>query len=183
MIHSSKGVSAPRDPMQHMRLPPKGQQQLLDNLASMLWFLAERFGALSEDDARLRDGDVFSPVEQVWHLADLEREGFGVRIERLLNEDNALLPDFDGAQAAERRKYREKSLREGMRAFARARQDNIDALARVTPSEWGRRGEQQGVGPVTLCDIPIMMRKHDAGHRDEINAWCAQAVRHVVASR
>ncbi len=173
MIHSSKGVSAPRDPMQHMRLPPKGQQQLLDDLASMLWFLAERFGALSEDDARLRDGDVFSPVEQVWHLADLEREGFGVRIERLLNEDNALLPDFDGAQAAGRRKYREKSLREGMRAFARARQDNIDALARVTTSEWARRGLQQGVGPVSLGDIPIMMLEHDAGHRAEIIAWCA----------
>ena len=178
MIHSSKGVSAPRDPMQHMRLPPKGQQQLLDNLASMLWFLAERFGALSEDDARLRDGDVFSPVEQVWHLADLEREGFGVRIERLLNEDNALLPDFDGAQAAERRKYRQKSLREGMRAFARARQDNIDALARVTTSEWARRGLQQGVGPVSLGDIPIMMLKHDAGHRAEIIAWCAHVAPH-----
>jgi len=173
MIHSSKGVSAPRDPMQHMRLPPKGQQQLLDNLASMLWFLAERFGALSEDDARLRDGDVFSPVEQVWHLADLEREGFGVRIERLLNEDDALLPDFDGAEAAQRRNYRRKSLRDGMRAFARARQDNIEALARITPSEWTRRGVQQGVGPVSLGDIPIMMLEHDAGHRAEIIAWCA----------
>ena len=173
MIHSSKGVSAPRDPMQHMRLPPKGQQQLLDNLASMLWFLAERFGALSEDDARLRDGDVFSPVEQVWHLADLEREGFGVRIERLLNEDHALLPDFDGAEAAQRRNYRRKSLRDGMRAFARARQDNIEALARITPSEWTRRGVQQGVGPVSLGDIPIMMLEHDAGHRAEIIAWCA----------
>ena len=173
MIHSSKGVSAPRNPMQHMRLPPKGQQQLLDNLASMLWFLAERFGALSEDDARLRDGDVFSPVEQVWHLADLEREGFGVRIERLLNEDNALLPDFDGAEAAQRRNYRRKSLRDGMRAFARARQDNIEALARITPSEWTRRGVQQGVGPVSLGDIPIMMLEHDAGHRAEIIAWCA----------
>jgi len=173
MIHSSKGVSAPRNPMQHMRLPPKGQQQLLDNLASMLWFLAERFGALSEDDARLRDGDVFSPVEQVWHLADLEREGFGVRIERLLNEDDALLPDFDGAEAAQRRNYRRKSLRDGMRAFARARQDNIEALARITPSEWTRRGVQQGVGPVSLGDIPIMMLEHDAGHRAEIIAWCA----------
>ena len=173
MIHSSKGVWAPRDPMQHMRFPPKGQQQLLDNLASMLWFLAERFGALSEDDARLRDGDVFSPVEQVWHLADLEREGFGVRIERLLNEDHALLPDFDGAEAAQRRNYRRKSLRDGMRAFARARQDNIEALARITPSEWTRRGVQQGVGPVSLGDIPIMMLEHDAGHRAEIIAWCA----------
>ena len=92
-------------------------------------------------------------------------------------------PTSTVAQAAERRKYREKSLSKGMRAFARARQDNIDALARVTPSQWGRRGEQQGVGPVSLCDIPIMMRKHDAGHRDEINAWCAQAARHVVDSR
>ena len=60
-----------------------------------------------------------------------------------------------------------------MRAFARARQDNIDALARVTPSEWTRRGLQQGVGPVSLGDIPIMMLKHDAGHRAEIIAWCA----------
>jgi hypothetical protein len=177
MIHPTKRGSAAHGPLEHMLLPPEGQQQLLDDLASMSSFLAERFGALSEDEARLRDGDVFSPVEQVWHLADLEREGFGVRIERLLNEDDALLPDFDGAQAAERRKYREKSLRDGMRAFARARQDNIDALARVTPSEWTRRGEQQGVGPVSLGDIPIMMLEHDAGHRNEINAWCAHVAR------
>ena len=173
-----KRESAPHDAMNYMRLPPVGQHQLLERLASMSSFLAERFDGLSEDEARLRDGDVFSPVEQVWHLADLEREGFGVRIERLLNEDDALLPDFDGAQAAERRKYREKSLREGMRAFARARQDNIDALARVTPSEWTRRGLQQGVGPVSLGDIPIMMLEHDAGHRDEIIAWCAHVARH-----
>jgi hypothetical protein len=183
VIYLSKRGSAQRDMPKYMLLPPEGQQQLLDDLSSMSSFLAERFGALSDDEARVRHGDAFSPVEHVWHLADLEREGFGVRIERLLNEDDAWLPDFDGAQAAERRKYREKSLSKGMRAFARARQDNIDALARVTPSQWGRRGEQQGVGPVSLCDIPIMMRKHDAGHRDEINAWCAQAVRHVVDSR
>jgi hypothetical protein len=172
MIYLTKRGSAGHDPLKYMPLPPDGQRQLLDDLASMPAFLAERFGALSEDEARLRDGDVFSPVEQVWHLADLEREGFGVRIERLLNEDDALLHDFDGAQAAERRKYRDKSLRDGMRAFARARQDNIDALARITPSEWTRRGELQGVGPVSLCDIPIMMLEHDAGHRAEINAWC-----------
>jgi hypothetical protein len=183
VIHPTKRGSAAHNPLKHMLLPPEGQQQLLDDLASMLSFLAERFGALSDDDARLRDGDVFSPVEQVWHLADLEREGFGVRIERLLNEDDALLPDFDGAQAAERRKYREKSLHEGMRAFARARQDNIEALARVTPSQWTRRGLQQGVGPVSLCDIPTMMSEHDAAHRDEIDAWCAHAAPHVVEHR
>jgi hypothetical protein len=175
MIHSSKGESALRDPMQYMRLPPEGQQQMLDQLASMSTFLAERFGALVDDQATRRVDNLFSPVEQVWHLADLEREGFGVRIERLLNEDDALLPDFDGAEVAQRRNYRGKSLHEGMRAFARARQDNIEALARVTPSEWTRRGVQQGVGPISLGDIPTMMAEHDAAHRDEINAWSARA--------
>lgn len=175
MIHSNKGEPALRDPMPCVRLPPEGQQQLLDRLASMSTFLAERFGALADDEARRRVDDLFSPVEQVWHLADLEREGFGVRIERLLNEEDALLPDFDGAAVALRRNYRGKSLREGMRAFARARQDNIEALARVTPSQWTRRGLQQGVGPISLGDIPTMMAEHDAAHRDEINAWSARA--------
>ena len=183
MIYLPKRSLSAHDTMKYMPLPPEGQQQLLDDLAAMPSFLVERFGALTDDQARQRIGDAFAPVEQVWHLADLEREGFGVRIERLLNEDDALLADFDGAEVAERRKYREKSLSKGLRAFARARQDNIDALARVTPSEWTRRGEQQGVGPVSLCDIPTMMLAHDAGHRDEINAWCAHTAQQVVDSR
>jgi DinB superfamily len=173
MIRESKNESGLHNPMNYMLLPPEGQQRMLDQIAWMTSFLTERFGALSEDEAKVRAGDVVSPVEQVWHLADLEREGFGVRIERLLNEDAAELPDFDGTEVAKRRNYREKSLHEGMRAFARARQDNIDALQRVTPQEWTRTGVQHGVGPVALCDIPVMIAAHDASHRAEIIAWCA----------
>jgi hypothetical protein len=173
MIHEGKREPGAHSPMSYMLLPPEGQQRILDQLAWMTSFLTERFGALAEHEAKVRVDDVASPVEQVWHLADLEREGFGVRIERLLNEDDAELPDFDGTEVAKRRNYREKSLREGMRAFARARQDNIDALQRVTTSEWTRRGVQQGVGPVALCDIPTMMAAHDASHREEIILWCA----------
>jgi hypothetical protein len=177
VISPFKSGSTAHDPTNYMQLPPEGQQRILEQLASMSSFLAERFGALAEDEAKVRADDIASPVEQVWHLADLEREGFGVRIERLLNEDDAQLPDFDGTEVAKRRNYREKSLHEGIRAFARARQDNIDALARVTPQEWTRRGEQQGVGPVALCDIPAMMAGHDASHREEIDFWCACRVR------
>jgi hypothetical protein len=182
MDSSQREKSAQRasDATRYMMLPPQGQPEILEQLASMTSFLAHRFGALTEDEAKIRIDDAFSPVEQVWHLADLEREGFGVRIERLLNEDGAELPDFDGTEVANRRKYREKSLREGMRAFARARQDNIDALARLTPSEWRRRGVQQGVGPIALGDIPSLMVKHDASHREEINFWCACNVHRAV---
>jgi hypothetical protein len=166
-----------QEPMSYMLRPPEDQQKTLDRLAAMPAFLADLFGALSEDEAKRGVDGALSPVEQVWHLADLEREGFGVRIERLLNEDNAQLPDFDGTDAAQRRNYRAKSLHEGMAAFARARQDNIDALSRVTPAEWVRRGVQQGVGPVALSDIPTMMAGHDASHRKEITDWCADGSR------
>jgi hypothetical protein len=178
MIGTHQSEPRRRETMKYMKLPREDQQRLMEELAAMASFLAERFGTLADDEAKLRVDDVFSPVEQVWHLADLEREGFGVRIERLLNEDDALLPDFDGAQVAERRNYRNKSLREGMSAFARARAENIEALARITPSQWTRRGLQQGVGPVSLCDIPTMMAEHDAAHREEIEAWSAHSARH-----
>ncbi len=161
--------------MKYMLLATReDQQRLMATLASMPAFLAARFGAMSDQEARERANGLPSPVEQVWHLADLELEGFGVRIERLLNEDNPQLADFDGTAIGERRNYRTKSLREGMKAFARARADNIEALARVTPAQWTRRGEQDGVGPVALCDIPAMMAEHDAAHRAEIEAWGAR---------
>jgi hypothetical protein len=36
---------------------------------------------------------------------------------------------------------------------------------------------------VSLGDIPIMMLEHDAGHRNEINAWCAHVALHSVDAR
>jgi hypothetical protein len=38
-------------------------------------------------------------------------------------------------------------------------------------TDWPRTGSQDGVGPIALCDLPAMMAEHDAGHRQEIDAW------------
>ena len=110
----------------------------------------------------------FCLVEQAWHLADLEREGYGERIRRMLAEDDPLLADFDGDKVARERSYRTKSLEEGMAAFAAARTANVVLLRSLAPQSWDRAGRQEGVGPVALRDIPRMMREHDAAHRDEI---------------
>jgi hypothetical protein len=112
----------------------------------------------------------FSLLEQAWHLADLEREGYGERIRRLRLEDNPALADFDGARMAEERRYREKSLAEGLAAFAAARAANLDILRALPAAAWARAGRQEGVGTVTLRDIPRLMREHDDSHRAEIAA-------------
>jgi hypothetical protein len=149
----------------------ESQDTLLENLSAMPALLAEAFEGLSVDEARVEGADGFSPVEQCWHLADLERDGYGVRIRRLLAEDDPALPDFDGERVARERNYKALSLREGIESFRQARGDNLAALRRLSVQEWERRGTQEGVGPIGLCDVPAMMSEHDAAHRAEIEAW------------
>ncbi|PYM53120.1 MAG: hypothetical protein DMD77_27750 [Candidatus Rokuibacteriota bacterium] len=48
---------------------------------------------------------------------------------------------------------------------------NIEALRAFDAADWTRRGEQEGVGAIVLCDIPAMMGEHDASHREEIEEW------------
>src|SRR5215468_3573879 len=80
----------------------------------------------------------FALVEHFWHLADLEAEGFGARIRRLMNEENPWLADFDGERIARERSYLARDAAEGLRAFAAARSANLELLARVT--DWTRAG-------------------------------------------
>jgi hypothetical protein len=148
------------------------QQTLIAGLEAMPEFLSSAFRDLSAEVAR-RDGPdgTFSPVEQCWHLADLESEGFGPRIRLLLTEEKPFLPDFDGARLARERNYQAKSLVEGLQAFRAARKSNVALLRSVPDEAWSRGGVQENVGEVRLSDIPRLMHEHDASHKAEIEAW------------
>lgn len=135
-------------------------------------FLTETFGSLTPDEAATPGPEgAFSPVEHCWHLADLEHLGYGKRIERLRAEVEPVLPDFDGARVAREREYLKLSLAEGVAAFRAARLANLESLRSLEPREWLRKGAQEGVGPLALCDIPSMMAEHDRSHRAEIREW------------
>jgi hypothetical protein len=107
----------------------------------------------------------------VWHLADLEREAFGSRIERLQSEHNPHLPDFDGDRIALERNYRALSLAAGLNAFDDARAANMARLQDLPAEAWDRSGTQEGVGAVSLCDMPVFIHQHDQAHVAEIVAW------------
>jgi hypothetical protein len=142
---------------------------IVDRLSTMPGYLAEMATRLG-DGAGLGnpDREGFSFVEHVWHLADLEEEGYAVRIRRIREEDGPRLADFDGGRLAVERQYRLRGIAEGLKAFARARAANVAVLREVSLDEWLRRATQEQVGPLTLGDIPRMMDDHDAGHRQEL---------------
>jgi hypothetical protein len=152
----------------------------LDQVMEALRTMPGLFGAVASrfpGSAALASGPAegLCFVEQVWHLADLEVEGYGLRIHRILNEDNPSLADFDGAQVARDRQYRSLSLAAGLARFAEARARNVAILADLTPSRWDRTGVQAGVGSVRLSDLPRMMAAHDASHREEIRELLGDA--------
>ena len=153
---------------------PTDLAALLDSLALMPQDLRAAAARMTPEAARTPPADGgFSLVEQAWHLADLEREGYGERIRRLLSEEGPELPDFDGGRVATERNYRARSLAEGIAAFAAARTANLAQLRSAPASAWERSGRQEGVGPVTLRDVPRMMHEHDDSHRAEIAALLA----------
>jgi AraC-like DNA-binding protein len=110
----------------------------------------------------------FSLVEHAWHLAELEREGFQHRIERLLREDAPQLADFDGDRLATERRYVERDLHEGVRRFQVARKETDALLARVQGAEWLRAGWQDKVGRVVLREMPARIAAHDRAHALEL---------------
>jgi hypothetical protein len=153
---------------------PSDLAALLDFLEAMPRELQSAAGRMTAQAAVAAPADGgFSLLEQAWHLADLEREGYGARIRRLLAEEDPMLPDFDGARIAAERNYRARSLAEGLAAFLAARTANVALLRSLPDAAWSRAGRQEGVGPITLRDVPRMMREHDDSHRAEIAALLA----------
>jgi DinB superfamily len=144
-------------------------EALLVTLESTAALLSRAAASLSAAEARRRPAaGGFSLVENVWHLADLEREGYAVRIRRILAETNPALLNFDGDRIARERVYQERDIDRGIVAFVRTRAQNLEALARLSRSEWKRSGSQEGVGCVSLEDIARMMVEHDRAHGAEI---------------
>jgi len=112
--------------------------------------------------------DEFSVLENVCHLRDIEVEGYTLRINRILNENNPLLPDVDGGLLAIERDYNSQLLTEALDAFVRARQSNVSALAGLNKDQFAREGVMEGVGKVSLGKLLLMMREHDDGHLDDL---------------
>ena len=158
-----------------MEMNRRQLETLLVTLESTSALLQRAAEDLTAEQVRRRPaGGGFSLLENVWHLADLEREGYGERIRRLLSEDEPALADFDGERAARERRYQDRDLAEGLAAFAEARRRNLEKLRDTQGADWARRGVQEAVGRISLADVPRMMAEHDLSHSQDIAALLSE---------
>jgi hypothetical protein len=145
----------------------------LERLGAMPSVLEAALADATAAQLRVRGvGDGFCLVEHACHLRDLEREGYAVRLQRMLDEKHPQLDGFEGDVVARERDYMAQDPREAARQFAVERARFVDRARTLTSDEMRRTADFMG-RPITVCDLLAMMVDHDAGHRDEIAALVA----------
>jgi hypothetical protein len=132
---------------------------VLDTLRTMPQFV--------RDHANRAGTHGFSMVEHACHLRDLEKEGYLVRIERILREDNPVLEDFDGGRIARERNYAAQDFGAAIDEFERSRMESVRVLQALSDAEL-ERPARFGGDAITLRGVAEMMLRHDAEHRAEI---------------
>lgn len=110
----------------------------------------------------------FSILEHVCHLRDIEKEGYAVRIKKLLTEIDPLLADIDGNKLAEERVYNQQDFRTALIEFTIARDNNVQVIEGLSLVQLSRRGIFENVGSVSLERLLLMMRDHDQDHLKEL---------------
>jgi len=109
-------------------------------------------------------GETFSAIEHVCHVRDIERDGYQVRIERLLAEVNPTLVSLDGYEIARERRYETADVDAALSEFGRARAKTLERLRGLSEDELGRTGEFAEYGRLTLRALVHYLRSHDQQH-------------------
>jgi|SRR5579859_1762731 len=144
--------------------------QAISALGTMPDALEQRLAGLDDGQLRFKpDADHFSVLENICHLRDIEVEGYAWRLELLLEEDDPVLPDLDGAALARERRYHAQAFAPVLQSFLEARRRNLDTLARLAPVDLERRGEFGDMGIIDLAQLLDMWVAHDREHLKELD--------------
>jgi hypothetical protein len=142
--------------------------ETLERLGAMPAFVEAALHEAGEENLALRPSpDMFALVEQACHLRDLEREGYLVRVRRILTENRPALEGFDGQAVAAERDYASQDAHAAAQDFAAARRELVAVLGALSPAELAREATFEGRA-ITLAGLVGMIDAHDTGHRQEI---------------
>jgi hypothetical protein len=130
--------------------------------------LAAALAEVGDDalDARPPDGG-WTPREVVHHTADSEMTA-GIRLRRLIAEDDPLIVGYDGDEFARRLHYDERPIEPALAAIAAARATTVQILEGLTESEWARTGTHSESGPYGVERWLEIYANHCHEHADQI---------------
>jgi hypothetical protein len=106
----------------------------------------------------------FTAHEQIWHVFDIELEGYRVRFQRTLDEHAPVLEDIDSEAITPGRRYAERDVDTAFAGFAQARAETVALLAELDDARLSRTAVFEGYGPTTLRGLAHFLCSHDQQH-------------------
>jgi hypothetical protein len=127
--------------------------------------LRELCGQLDEAAATRKPGrGKLSAIEHVCHLFDMERDVFGVRLRRVLNESSPRLAPVSMDHFVEESRWRGRTLADLAAEWEVERRVNIELVAAAEPEDFERVALQPDVGRITFLQIARQWARHDREH-------------------
>jgi len=110
----------------------------------------------------------WSIAEVLGHLCHVEKLGFRRRVERIMNEDNPLLENYDHNAFAAAGAYSGRTLEDALTEFERERAESLELLRTLPVDAAARPGRHAELGPLTLGHLIHEWPFHDLGHVRQI---------------
>lgn len=149
---------------------PAARQSALAYLAGTASLVGELRQAMADGQGyALPRAGGFSLVQHLWHLADVEQQGWAQRFGRLLNEADPVLPGVDGDSLARDGRYQQRPWRAAARRFEAQRRRTLQALMHCDALVLRRPVHFSGQ-PATGAEMLAAMLAHDHEHRSQMAA-------------
>ena len=149
--------------------------ELVSSVAETPDAIRQLTNRVAQADLSRRPADqVWSLLEHICHLRDIEQEGYAARIEKILGEDRPFLPDLDGDKLAAERDYNRQPFDQALRSFMAARENNVRTLRQLSDEQMSRSALFENVGVINLAQLVGMMCEHDREHLRQLRDLCEQ---------
>lgn len=106
----------------------------------------------------------FSALANVCHLRDVERDGYHVRLRRVVGETLPDLASVDGFQLERERNYAGDSLERALGEFRAARVETVRLVRGWSPDDFGRQATFAEYGTLTARGLLHLLCSHDLQH-------------------
>jgi hypothetical protein len=103
-------------------------------------------------------------IEQLCHVRDVEIDGYQIRFQRALREENPHLPALDTDALARDRAYSTQDAARVLADFRNARFKTLEMIAVLSPQHLARKAEFEGYGQTTLKGLIHYLCSHDQQH-------------------
>jgi hypothetical protein len=117
----------------------------------------------------------FTALATICHLRDIERDGYHVRLRRVVSEVLPDLQSVDGFQLERERNYAGDSPDRALAAFRAARKETVQLVRGWAPGDFERRATFAEYGTLSAAGLLHLLSSHDLQHLSGLRWLLARA--------